>query len=553
MVLNYIGQLLSFVGALCILLFGMNMLSSGIQKGAGNSLQALLGKITGNRFSAVLTGIAVTAIIQSSGATTVMVVSFVNAEILSLTQAIGIIFGANIGTTVTAWIVALFGFSFSMEAAAVPLFGLGFILRYFKKLKIHNFANCFMGFAILFMGLGLLKDSMKLGPSAINLIQKLTEIGFFGLCLGVLIGALFTALIHSSSAMTAIVLTMAANGSLTWELSAAIVLGSNIGSTVDAVMSSIGANTNAKRTAAVHVAFNVVGTLLALIFFKPFLRLVDFIVPGTPQSNITMHIAMLHTVFNVCATLLFLPFVNQIAYLAEKFIKSSKKEEDSHYKLPAILPVNHISADVYAFQMQKEIAKMASRVMGMLDELSQSITSSKEEVLEISEKITADESYVDEMNEAISHFLQKCSRLDTANHSDRQNYARLIHVTQSIEDLSDECCSMSHTVLKYVSEATVDKSSGKIKKLLSYFEQVRIFYEQACTFIALGLSDDDLSVSSAIEGKIDKTKKELQKSSRKRIEAGGDVKAELQYMDIVRKIERAGDCVYAIVQALSTK
>ena len=218
MVLNFIGQILSFAGALCLLLFGMDMLSNGIQKGAGSSLQTLLGKITGNRFSAVLTGFAVTAIIQSSGATTVMVVSFVNAEILSLTQAIGIIFGANIGTTVTAWIVSFFGFSFSMEAAAVPLFGLGFILQYFKKLKIHNFAYCFMGFAILFMGLGLLKDSMQLGPAAINFIQKLTDIGVFGLLLGVLIGAFFTALIHSSSAMTAIVLAMAANGSLTWKL-----------------------------------------------------------------------------------------------------------------------------------------------------------------------------------------------------------------------------------------------------------------------------------------------------------------------------------------------
>lgn len=553
MVLNYIGQFFSFAGALCILLFGMDMLSNGIQKGAGNSLQALLGKITGNRFTAVLTGVAVTAIIQSSGATTVMVVSFVNAEILSLTQAIGIIFGANIGTTVTAWIVSLFGFSFSMEALAVPIFGLGFVLRYFKKLKIHNFSYCFMGFAVLFMGLGLLQDSMKFGPSAIALINKISGFGFIGLCIGILIGAFFTALIHSSSAMTAIVLTMAANGSLTWELSAAIVLGSNIGSTIDAVMSSFGANINAKRTAAVHVSFNVVGTILALTFFQPFLKLVDLLVPGTPASNITVHISMLHTVFNVCATLIFLPFVDQIAALAQRLIKSSPKEDDSHYKLPAILPVNHISADVYAFQMQKEIAKMASRVMGMLDSLSQSINSSEAEVQEISEKIAADEAYVDEMNVAISNFLQKCSRLTNANSNDRQNYSRLIHVTQSIEDLSDECCSMIHTISKYVSEKNIMPGSGRIKKLLAYFEEVRIFYEQACTFIALGISDDERNISSEIEDNIDRTKKELQKASRKRIEAGGDVKTELQYMDIVRKIERAGDCVYAIIQALSIK
>ena len=267
MFLSIIGQIFGFIGSLCLLLFGMNMLSDGIQKGAGSNLQKMLGKITGNRFAAVLTGIGVTAVIQSSGATTVMVVSFVNAEILTLTQAIGVIFGANIGTTVTAWIVSFFGFSFSISAAAIPLFGLGFILKYFKQFKIHNFADCFMGFALLFMGLGLLKDTLSLSPSSVAFLQKFDSIGIAGILLGVFIGAFVTALIHSSSAMTAIVLTMAANGSLSWELSAAIVLGSNIGSTIDAVMSSFGASVNARRTALVHVGFNVAGTLIALLVF----------------------------------------------------------------------------------------------------------------------------------------------------------------------------------------------------------------------------------------------------------------------------------------------
>ena len=359
--ITVVSQILGFIGSLCLLLFGMEMLSNGIQKGAGSSLQTLLHKISGNRFTAVLTGLAVTAIIQSSGATTVMVVSFVNAEIISLTQAIGIIFGANIGTTVTAWIVSLFGFSFSMEAAAIPLFGFGFILKYFKKLKIHNFSDCFMGFALLFMALGLLKTSMNLKPESVSFLQKFQDLNFAGLLLGVLIGTVFTALIHSSSATTAIVLTMSANGSLPWELGAAMVLGSNIGSTVDAVMSSFGASVNAKRTAAVHVAFNVTGTFLALLFFQPFLNLIDFIVPGLPSQNITNHIAMLHTVFNISATVLFLPFVKQIAHLTEKLIPESQKEKDAHYKIPVILPKNHVSTDLYTFQIQKEITKMAGR------------------------------------------------------------------------------------------------------------------------------------------------------------------------------------------------
>lgn len=548
--ITVISQIFGFIGSLCLLLFGMEMLSNGIQKGAGNGIQALLKKISGNRFTAVLTGLAVTAIIQSSGATTVMVVSFVNAELISLSQAIGIIFGANIGTTVTAWIVSFFGFSFSIEKAAVAFFGFGFILKYFKKFKIHNFADCFMGFALLFMGLGLLKTSMELKPDSVAFLQEFRNSGITGLLLGVLIGIFFTALIHSSSATTAIVLTMSANGSLPWNLGAAMVLGSNIGSTVDAVMSSFGASINAKRTAFVHVAFNVTGTLLALIFFKPFLNLIDILVPGLPEENITTHIAMLHTVFNISVTILFLPFVNQIASLAEKLIRHSKNEEDAHYKIPLILPVSHISVDLYAFQIHNEITKMSARVMEMMDYIEKSMKDTDFVSDELIQKINIDEDYVDEMNHELTAFLQKCSRHQSANHKDRDNFARMISVIQNLEDLSDECCSMMHSVCKFLKGDSEVVSGNQRKELAEYFGKVHLFYEQTCTFIALGISDMDKVLLSDIEDQIDRTKKELKKASRKRIENGSDVKTELNYMDLVRKIEKAGDCVFGVVSAM---
>ena len=245
--LNVISIIVNFVGALAILLYGMNMLSDGVQKGAANSLQRLLGIVSGNRFTAVLTGLLVTAIIQSSGATTVMVVSFVNAQIISLTQAIGIIFGANIGTTVTAWIVSLLGFSFNISAFSIPLVGIGFFMKTLKKYRIKDFGDMFMGFGMLFLGLDLLGDTLKLNPESVAFINGITDLGAWGVILGVLIGTALTALIHSSSAFTAIVLTMAAAGSLNWELSAALVLGSNIGTTIDAVLSSLNASANAKE------------------------------------------------------------------------------------------------------------------------------------------------------------------------------------------------------------------------------------------------------------------------------------------------------------------
>ena len=549
MIMNVLSQVISFIGSLCLLLFGMNMLSNGIQKGAGSGLQKLLGKITGNRFYAVLTGIGVTAIIQSSGATTVMVVSFVNAEILTLEQAIGVIFGANIGTTVTAWIVSLFGFSFSISAMAIPMFGFGYILKYFKKFRIHNFAECFMGFALLFMGLGLLKESLTLGPTANKVFSIINEWGLGGILLGVLTGAIITALIHSSSAMTAIVLTMAAGGTLSWELSGAIVLGSNIGSTVDAVMSSFGASVNARRTAFVHVAFNVTGTIIALLIFRPFLSLIDIIIPLEPSANITTHIAMLHTIFNICATLIFIPFVNQIAMISRKVISETATEKDEHYHLPAILPHSRISADLYSYQIQTEISKMSAKIMEMLDSVCNSFTNPNN-ADEENEHVKYLEKYIDEMNAAITGFLQKCSRLPNANRKERQHFSDLIHITDTMENLSDETCSLMHTVKKFVTDEKYRTDSKRSREIMDYIERVRIFFEQVCVYFTIGFSAEERNSGEIIEQRIDETKKELKKESRKRLEAGADVKEELNYMDMVRKIERAGDCVYGILQSL---
>lgn len=543
MALDILFKILQFVGSLAILLYGMDMLSSGIQKGAGSSLQKLLHIISGNRFTAVLTGLAVTAIIQSSSATTVMVVSFVNAQIISLTQAIGIIFGANIGTTVTAWIVSIFGFTFSISAVSIPLFGIGYVLKQLKKYKIHNFSDMFMGFGLLFCGLGFLSKSLTLSADSVAFLQKFSNLGFGGIVLGVLCGLIFTALIHSSSAMTAIILTMAYQGSISWELSAALVLGSNIGTTIDAILSALNASSNAKRAALVHVFFNIAGTFIALCLFRPFLRFVDFLVPGTPESNITNHISMLHTIFNICATLLFLPFVNQIADLVSKIIKDDKKTDDEHYKFPVIVPFSHLGVDFYLSQVQKEIAFMAGKVMDMFDQVYNAFSNK----YSVSEDIKKKESYIDEMKDAITDFLNKCSRLPSSNQETRHSLSKMINTTDALEVLSDECCSLAFLV---------EKSSSKnvdvqfYKKLLEYFDEVREFFEYVSNMVILGINESQREDMTKIEDQIDEKKRKLKKEVREKIEDGKNVKIELNYLDIVRKIEKTGDCVYSIVQTL---
>ena len=550
MILSIFSTVLNFLGALALLLWGMDLLSSGIQKGAGNKLQKLLSVVSGNRFTAVLTGLLVTAIIQSSSATTVMVVSFVNAQILSLTQSIGIIFGANIGTTVTAWIVSLLGFSFKISAFAIPLIGIGFFIKSQKKYKIKDFGDMILGFGLLFLGLDLLGDTLSLNPESVSFINSITTWGFWGIIAGVLLGAILTALIHSSSAFTAIVLTMAASGSLNWELSAALVLGSNIGTTIDAVLSSIGASTNAKRAAAVHVGFNIVGTIIAVILFRPFLALVDFIIPGNPEADITTHIAMLHTVFNTCATLIFLPFVNQIAALVTKLIKEPESAKDSHYKLPVIISHNRDTVDFYVMQIEREVAIMSSKTMTMVEEVYTALEGYDANSIEkIAEQVFNQENYIDEMNEEISAFLMSCYKMEGTSQTISVKINKLLQITSGIEALSDECASIVHSLQKYINK-NPDKKTSSYEKLLPYMTQVKEFFDYVSQHLSLGLTAEEKKLSVEMEQSIDSTKKQLKKLARHRIEDGKDVKTELHYIDIVRHVEKAGDCVYSIVNSL---
>ena len=559
MFLSIVSAAFGFIGALALLLFGMDLLSSGIQKGAGNKLQNLLSIISGNRVTAVLTGLLVTSIIQSSSATTVMVVSFVNAEILSLTQAIGIIFGANIGTTVTAWIVSLFGFSFSISAFAIPLVGIGFFIKTLKKYRIKDFGDMFMGFGMLFLGLDLLGDTLKLNPESVAFINGITDLGAWGVILGVLIGAALTALIHSSSAFTAIVLTMAASGSLNWELSAALVLGSNIGTTIDAVLSSLNASANAKRAAFVHVAFNICGTIIALILFKPFLALVDILVPGKPlfdaalpasKAIIAAHIAMLHTVFNVCATIIFLPFVKQIAKLASVVVKDSAVKDNTHYKIPIIISKTRNTVDLYVMQVEKEIARMAARVMDMLDEVYVALEGYDEKSIEeISATVLAQENYIDEMNEEISSLLMACFQMSGTGSAMQTKINKLLQVTNGMEALSDECASIVHILQKYI-EKNVERKTSSYEKLLPYMAQVREFFDYVSHHLVVGITVEERKLYTEMEENIDKTQGELKVLARHRIEDGKDVRSELNYIDIVRHVEKAGDCVYGIVKSL---
>src|SRR5574344_641328 len=493
-----IQTLLQFAGSLCFLLYGMKLMSDGIQKSAGEKLQAALHFMIGNRFKGFLTGCLLTMIIQSSGATTVMVVTFVNAGLISLEQSIGVIFGANIGTTITAWIVALFGFSFKIETFAVPVFGVGFLLYIVRKWHAQGWGESIMGFGILFIALAWLSKTFTIDNSTLSFLPALQNWGVWSILLAFTIGLVFTALIHSSSAMTAIVITMAYNKLLTWEFSAAIVIGSNIGSTIDSIMATFGAKVNAKRTALVHVLFNCTTAIIALIFIKPFTQFVDFITPGTIDQNITYHIAMLHTCFNVAGTLLFIPWTKQIAHLTELIVKSDANELPQTYTLTFPEKVAQESPVSCSITGQNEVSRMADIVVQMFDRLQYGFTDGGSRfIADHYEPLVAEENYLDQMHEQLTKYFVRCEQFDIDDRM-QNNVSVMIQITSEIESMSDDCMSMG-MYIKKMNDKQLTFPREEFEKLLPYLELARELLYFIYKNINTKLTQDQLDFAHEIE------------------------------------------------------
>ena len=545
-----ISILFKLVGSLSFLLFGMKLMSDGIQKSTGKSLHKALSFMTKNRFMGLLTGIFVTMIIQSSGATTVMVVSFVNAGLITLAQSVGVIFGANIGTTVTAWIVALFGFNFNIAALAIPLFGLGYLLRSVKKLKKETLGEAIMGFSLLFFGLDLLKNLLDVNPEQISVFQSIFNHGLWSYILAILLSIFFTALLHSSSAVSAIVITLSYQQLLSWEIAAAMILGSNIGSTIDAVMASFGTKVNARRAALVHVMFNVLGFALAMFFFKPFLRLTDWIVPGPVQNSITIHIAMLHTLFNIFSSLIFLPFTRQMAQLSELIIKPKKGEVPDTYTLTFIKPSMKDNYEAYIIQAEKEIADMTDIAIDMFTTIQKGFINRTEDFVdEHFDKLSKQEDYADQMQEEISNFLIQCSHLPIADRT-KHNVSIMLRIIDDLESITDECFSIL-LLLKRSIEKEMTFNDEDMERLEPYGELVQQFLLFIKKNINKHLSRDQLRLAEVLEDQVDAFRKNLKKVARKRLEKGADVRSELLYIDLVRYIEKIGDYAFSISEALA--
>ncbi len=547
--MSIITPVIQLLGSLAFLLYGMKLMSDGVQKSAGEKLQRALSVITGNRFVALLTGLIVTMIIQSSGATTVMVVTFVNAGLMTLTQSVGVIFGANIGTTITAWIVSIFGFNFKISAFAIPLFGLGYFLyRLIKKNAGKNFGEAIMGFGMLFLGLSGLTDVFT--PEQLGWLFKIQGNGFIALTIGFIIGILITALLHSSSAFSAIVITMAYTGLINWELAAAMTLGSNIGSTIDAVLAAMGTNADARRSAVIHVLFNVLGTIIALCFFHPFLNLVMLVTPGGHNSNIAIRISMLHTVFKTLSTVILLPMQNPIVKLTKILIKDDDKNTANVYKLEFTGLIAKDSVATHIIQVEKAIADMTDVVTDMFDKIQIGVTKRNNEFIEkYREESVLAEDYVDQMHEQITHYLIKCEALQVTE-KQLNHISNMIQIVDELENMSDSCYATIMLIIRSI-EKKMKFQTEDMERLLPYIELARQFLQFIRININKTLTPEKLELAAELEDGIDAFRKDLKKVARKRLEGGADVKSELLYIDIVRTIEHIGDNCFNISETLT--
>jgi phosphate:Na+ symporter len=548
----YIDTLFRVLGSLGLFLFGMKIMSEGIQKTAGDRLQRILNFMTGNRFAAVFTGLAITAIIQSSSATTVMVVSFVNAGLLSLFQAIGVIMGANIGTTVTAWIVSLIGFKMNVSALALPAIGIGFILYMAIKWGFKDQGEAILGFGILFLGLDFLTKSLpKIDHESIAFIASVSNLGFISEMIGAAVSLGVTLIVHSSSAATAIFITMAFNGMIDFPMAAAMILGANIGTTVDALLASIGAKAVAKRAALVHVLFNVIGSVIALAVFNPFLALVDYIIPGDPTgAAITTHLAMLHTLFNTINTLLFLPFMKPFERLVSFLVKDDPKEVQAVYRLSYTAASIQETPELQIPRAEKEIQDLAGLVQGMFEQFQEALKAKNGGIVdEIVESLKEKEDYADQMREQISRFLIECTRAQLSPRSE-QKVSQLMRIVADLEDMTDDCYSLSLTLQRSYHKK-LEFNRKELDALEPYLLLVRDFLAFVREHMGKALSAEDLEHAKTLEEHIDQFRSKLKKLARKNIEGGADVKTELLFIDLVRRIEKLGDYSYSITESLS--
>ena len=541
------------LGALGVFLFGMRVMSEGIQKVAGKRLQSILNYMTANRVAAIFTGFFITALVQSSSATTVMVVSFVNASLLSLTQAIGVIMGANIGTTVTTWIVSLIGFKFKITAIALPVIGVGLPFMFSKFKKRRDIGEILIGFGLLFLGLMFLKESVpdiKSNPEVLEFLKNYTDLGFLSFVIFVFVGSVLTVIVQSSSAAMAITVTMAYMGWIGFETAAAIVLGENIGTTVTAYLASMGTNVNARRTARAHFLFNIFGVIWMALIFKFFIQFILKIAPwdSSLQVNLPLNLSLFHTIFNIINTLIFIPFIIPFAKLVEKLVKPKESDLSTEYKLQYIKTGLQDTGQMNIQTAKSELNKMVELVDEMFNTFLTVFHNPDKKMGSSVEKVKAMEELSDQMQVEITKYLVECSKEDLSERN-AMNLNAIMRIVNELENIGDSCYK-----LMLLTERKYDKKNKLHAKAMEEFNDFTSLLTESMELYKQRMNEhlekQVLDLVYKLEVKMNNLRDNLKKAAQYRLQKGSDVKSELLYLDLLKHFEHIGDNNLNIAQAL---
>ena len=552
---------LKLLGSLALFLYGMKIMSEGLQKFAGDRLRRILTAMTTNRVTGVLTGMLITALIQSSSATTVMVVSFVNAGLLTLSQSIGVIMGANIGTTVTAWIISALGFKVDIAAFALPLLAFGIPLLFSQKSNRKSLGEFIFGFSFLFMGLSYLKDNapdLNQNPDMLAFVQDYTDMGFFSILLFVLIGTVLTMIVQASAATMAITLIMCANGWISFELGAALVLGENIGTTITANLAALTGNTQARRAALAHLAFNVFGVIWVLCLFVPFTEGVSWFVENVMGSNdpavaVSFKLSAFHTCFNICNVLILIWFVKFIERTVCAIIP--QKEQDEEYRLRFITGGMLSTAELSILQASKEIhlfAERTHRMFGMVKTLLH--TEKDDDFNQVFSRIEKYENISDSMELEIANYLNKVSEGRLSSESKLQIRAMLREVTE-IESIGDSCYNLARTInrRRQSNQDFVEKQYEHIHFMMKLADEalaqmiVVLDHPEHSEYQSI-----DVNKSFNLENEINNYRNQLKNQNIVDVNNKEySYQMGVYYMDIIAECEKLGDYVVNVVEASS--
>jgi len=547
-----------FVGALGVFLYGMKLMSEAVQKLAGDGMRGILSRMTSKPFNGILTGLVVTTATQSSSATTVMVVSFVNAGLITLAGAIGIIMGANIGSTVTSWIISIFGLKFSLSAITLPMVAISLPFIFSSDAKRKSLGEFLIGFSLLFLGLDFMTDSIpdvSQFPEVLKIIASWSSHGYLSIILFALIGAVFTMIAQASSAIMAVTLFMCNKGWIGFDMAVALVMGQNIGTTITANLAAMVANVTAKKAARAHLIFNLVGVILCLVVFYPFMHLLDNISmsvqgmsPYSEPSAIPLTLSLFHTIFNVANTVILVGFIPQLIKLVNVLVKSNK-EEDEEFRLKFISGGMMSTAELSIVETFKEIGFFAERVQKMFgfDQELLYIDNEKDHN-KLLGRIEKYEKICDNLELEIGRYINKISegKLSAAS---KQKTIYIYREVSEIESIGDSCYNLSrHINTAFSAKAQfTDNQHANIKQM---FNLVDFALNNMVTLVKDRTNAEAINKAYALENEINDLRAKFKAQNIS--DVGNqvyDYQLGVWYLDIITECEKIGDYIINVIEA----